>query len=107
MLIGTEPWEVYSMNDRNQHPDADILVVDDIPANLKLLTTLLKERGYHVRPAPNGQLALRSVEHKSPDLILLDIKMPDMDGYEVCRVLKADKKTAEVPVILSVPLMSP
>ncbi|MCG8549238.1 MAG: response regulator, partial [Desulfobacterales bacterium] len=87
------------MNDREQHPDAEILIVDDIPANLKLLTNLLKVKGYHVRPAPNGRLALRSAEHKSPDLILLDIKMPDMDGYEVCRALKADKKTVEVPVI--------
>jgi PAS domain S-box-containing protein len=78
---------------------ADILVVDDIPANLKLLTDILTERGYRVRPASGGNLALRSAAIRLPDLILLDIKMPDMDGYEVCQALKSDEKSRDIPVI--------
>ena len=79
--------------------EAEILVVDDIPANLKLLTDILTAKGYRVRPAISGQLALRSAALKSPDLVLLDVKMPDMDGYEVCGALKSDHKNADVPVI--------
>jgi PleD family two-component response regulator len=78
---------------------AQILVVDDNSANLKLLSNILTAQGYKVRPAPDGQLALRSVAVEQPDLILLDIKMPWMDGYEVCRRLKADEKHREIPVI--------
>ena len=77
----------------------DILVVDDTPANLRLLTDLLAKHGYRVRPASDGALALKSVAAKIPDLILLDVSMPDMDGYEVCRRLKADEKSSRVPVI--------
>jgi len=80
-------------------PPAQILVVDDIPANLSLLSNILTSQGYKVRPASDGQLALRSVAVELPDLILLDIKMPGMDGYEVCRRLKEDKKFCEIPVI--------
>ena len=78
---------------------AEILIADDIPANLKLLTDILTERGYQVRPATGGNLALRSAVIRLPDLILLDVKMPDMDGYEVCRALKADEKSRDIPVI--------
>jgi len=78
---------------------AQILVVDDNSANLRLLSNILTAQGYKVRPAPDGQLALRSVAVEQPDLILLDIKMPWMDGYEVCRRLKADEKHREIPVI--------
>jgi DNA-binding response OmpR family regulator len=78
---------------------AEILVVDDIPENLKLLTDILRERGYRVRPAPGGHLALRSTALRLPDLILLDVKMPDMDGYEVCRALKSDERSRDIPVI--------
>ncbi len=78
---------------------ADILVADDSIASLKLLTDLLAGRGYRVRPAANGELALRSVAESLPDLILLDVKMPGMDGYEVCGRLKADEKTRPVPVL--------
>ena len=77
----------------------DILVVDDTLANLQVLTDILKEQGYRVRPASSGSLALRSVAAELPDLILLDIKMPDMDGYEVCRHLKADEHSCKIPVI--------
>jgi signal transduction histidine kinase len=89
------------MNERlhEQENNINILVVDDTFFNLSLLTELLKEHGYEVRPAPNGNLALRAVESRLPDLILLDIMMPDLDGYEVCRRLKAAKHSQNVPVI--------
>lgn len=77
----------------------EIVVVDDTPANLKLLATLLTEQGYRVRPASSGALALRSVHAKAPDLILLDVRMPELDGYAVCRQLKADPHTCAIPVI--------
>jgi two-component system sensor histidine kinase/response regulator len=77
----------------------DILVVDDTRENLLLLATMLSESGYKVRKAINGTLALGAVEVAKPDLILLDINMPDINGYEVCRRLKADPQTADIPVI--------
>ena len=77
----------------------EILVVDDTPANLRLLTELLSGQGYRVRPADDGALALKSVAAKAPDLILLDVNMPGMDGYEVCRRLKAEEKSSRIPVI--------
>lgn len=80
-------------------PQANILVVDDIPTNLSLLTQILAEQGYKVRVAPSGRLALKSVESYPPDLILLDINMPDLNGYEVCQSLKAEPETAAIPVI--------
>jgi putative two-component system response regulator len=83
----------------NHQPIADILIVDDTPANLQLLANILKEEGYKVRPAINGSLALRAVTQKKPDLILLDIKMPDMDGYQVCKALKENPASKDIPVI--------
>lgn len=77
----------------------DILIVDDTPDNLRLLTHMLTERGYKVRKALNGKIAISACETLLPDLILLDIMMPDMDGYEVCKQLKADERTRDVPVI--------
>jgi DNA-binding NtrC family response regulator len=77
----------------------EILVVDDTPANLRLLSELLTQHGYSVRPASDGALALKSVAAKIPDLILLDVSMPDLDGYEVCRRLKADEQNRRIPVI--------
>lgn len=76
-----------------------ILIVDDTPANLDLLSEILRKRGYRVRPALNGELALSAAAAAAPDLILLDIIMPAMDGYEVCRRLKADPQTRDIPVI--------
>lgn len=76
-----------------------IMVVDDTPANLKLLTEILTSRGYKVRPASGGRLALRSIAAELPDLILLDVTMPDMDGYEVCAKLKSNEQSRGVPVI--------
>ena len=77
----------------------NILVVDDVPANLTLLTGMLKEKGHRVRPVPSGKLALKAVEHEPPDLILLDINMPEMDGFEVCRRLKQDRRFRDIPII--------
>ena len=89
------------MSAGNTDPDrnADILVVDDTVANLQLLSEVLGRAGYRVRPAGTGELALRSAQAKVPALILLDIRMPGMDGLEVCRRLKANEITRDVPVI--------
>ncbi len=76
-----------------------ILIVDDTPYNLKVLSNLLIQKGHEVRQALNGEIALKAVEADPPDVILLDILMPDMDGYEVCERLKACEKTANIPVI--------
>jgi putative two-component system response regulator len=76
-----------------------ILAVDDTPASLKLLTDILNAEGYEVRAAINGELALRSAISNPPELVLLDIRMPEMDGFEVCRRLKAQPETSQVPVI--------
>ncbi|NET09766.1 MAG: response regulator [Symploca sp. SIO2B6] len=83
--------------DCNASPD--ILIVDDTPTNLRLLSTMLTNTGYEVRKAINGQMALLSATTKIPDLILLDIKMPEMDGYETCEKLKLNPKTQHIPVI--------
>ena len=77
----------------------EILVVDDEPDTLALLTSILTEAGYRVRPSDSGSLALASVENSPPDLILLDMRMPVMDGLEVCRQLKARKESREIPVV--------
>ncbi|MBE9145896.1 putative bifunctional diguanylate cyclase/phosphodiesterase [Planktothrix mougeotii] len=77
----------------------DILIVDDTPDNLHLLSRMLTRQGYNVRKALNGAMALTAAQTVAPDLILLDIMMPEMDGYEVCQNLKANAKTAEIPVI--------
>jgi len=83
----------------NRKADASVLVVDDTPENLRLLIDFLRNENYTVRLAPSGALALQAVEQEAPDLILLDINMPGMDGYEVCRRLKAQQRLQEIPVI--------
>ena len=86
----------------DSNPDsakADILIVDDTPLNLRLLNTILTNAGYMVRAAANGPAALQAAQSLPPDLVLLDITMPQMDGYEVCTRLKADPHTRDVPVI--------
>ena len=80
-------------------PKGDILVVDDTPDNLRVLAAMLSNLGYRVRKALNGTVALNSINLIIPDLILLDINMPGMNGYEVCKRLKADERTRYVPVI--------
>jgi signal transduction histidine kinase len=78
---------------------ANLLVVDDTPDNLRLLSTMLSDKGYKVRGVINGEMALKAARSTPPDLILLDITMPQMNGYEVCQNLKADGKTSGIPVI--------
>ncbi|OCR02228.1 diguanylate cyclase response regulator [Oscillatoriales cyanobacterium USR001] len=78
----------------------NILIVDDTPDNLRVLSSMLvNERGYHVRKALNGQIALIACEKTLPDLILLDINMPEMNGYELCTYLKQKEKTRDIPII--------
>ena len=77
----------------------NILMVDDHPENLRLLYQLLSKRGYKVRPTRDGKLALKFALSTPPDLILLDIMMPGMDGYQVCEQLKACPQTKDIPVI--------
>ena len=77
----------------------EILVVDDTPENLNLLSQMLFKAGYQVRAARNGPRALESVQTALPDMILLDVMMPDMDGYTVCRYLKEDERTRNIPII--------
>lgn len=77
--------------------NADILVVDDIPENLQLLSHILKEKSYRVRTLPSGKLVMKAIENSKPDLILLDITMPEMSGYEVCQMVK--EKYKDIPII--------
>jgi len=78
---------------------SDILIVDDTPANLRLLSQMLTERGYKVRAVLSGPQALMAAQAAPPDLILLDIRMPEMDGYEVCQRLKTGEQTRDIPVL--------
>lgn len=87
------------LNIQTQATKGNILVVDDTPDNLRLLSTVLAGGGYEVRKALTGQMALMAAKTALPDLILLDINMPGMNGYEVCSQLKADEHTRDVPVI--------
>jgi signal transduction histidine kinase len=80
-------------------PRGNILIVDDTPANLRLLSNMLAEQRYKVRSVINGQMALTATQASPPDLILLDIRMPEMNGYEVCEHLKADEDTHDIPII--------
>jgi DNA-binding response OmpR family regulator len=77
----------------------NILIVDDTLENLTVLRKMLSERGFRVRTAVNGEVALKTVQKEHPDLILLDIMMPHMDGYEVCIKLKEDARTRNIPII--------
>ncbi|MEK0185071.1 MAG: response regulator [Oscillatoriales cyanobacterium] len=87
----------------NDHPlpvtTKDIMIVDDMPDNLRLLSTMLTSHGYQVRKAINGQLALQGAQMSPPSLILLDINMPKMNGYEVCQKLKKNDNTKDIPII--------
>jgi PAS domain S-box-containing protein len=83
----------------DSHGPANILVVDDVSQNLKLLSDMLIDAGHTVRPARTGRIAIESARRQPPDLVLLDIRMPEMDGFEICRQLKANPTTAAVPII--------
>ncbi len=78
---------------------AELLIVDDTLENLRLLSQMLAEEGYGVETAGSGARALATAQANPPDLVLLDIKMPEMDGYEVCAALKADERTRDIPII--------
>ena len=80
-------------------PKGNILAVDDVHANLRLLSEILTQDGHTVRPVPDGKLAINSAKAAPPDLILLDIMMPNISGYEVCEQLKADERTRDIPII--------
>ncbi len=77
----------------------NILIVDDLPENLQLLSDALLKLEYTVRSVTSGRMALKTVQVKRPDVILLDVKMPEMDGYQVCRILKQDESFSNIPVI--------
>ncbi len=78
---------------------ADILIVDDTPENLRLLSSMLEDQSYKVRKATNGKQALQAIEAQTPDLILLDILMPEMNGYQIAKHLKSIDSTREIPII--------
>ena len=84
--------------DSPSHPPR-LLIVDDTPTNLQLLSEMFKGQGYEIQAALSGRLALLSVHNEPPDLILLDIAMPDISGYEVCKLLKEDEAFKDIPVI--------
>src|SRR5947208_11304467 len=83
---------------------AHILVVDDVPANVELLEALLMADGYTVTTAANGYEALDFVAENEPDLVLLDVMMPGMNGFEVCEQLKAGETTRFIPIVLNTAL---
>ncbi|NEO83019.1 MAG: diguanylate cyclase [Spirulina sp. SIO3F2] len=83
----------------NAHHRGDILIVDDVPENLQVLFLMLSEQNYAVRRVRSGQQALNVVNHDPPDLILLDIRMPGLDGYEVCSRIKSNPDTQQIPII--------
>ncbi len=90
----TKPYETAALE---KH--INILIVDDLPENLRILSNILKKEGYVVRPALNGNAALNAVLHTPADLVLLDMRMPEMDGIKVCRHLKDHEATRDIPVI--------
>lgn len=83
----------YSIKNEN------IFIVDDNPVNLDFLTKILNERGYSVKVFPRGKLALRAAETLMPNIFILDIKMPDLNGFELCKLLKANEHLRDIPVI--------
>ena len=79
---------------------ARLLVVDDLPMNVKLLADALRIQGYEVASAASGREALEKIDNDAPDLVLLDVVMPEMNGYEVCRAIRARHETQILPVIM-------
>ncbi|MEL6553153.1 MAG: response regulator [Cyanobacteria bacterium J06621_11] len=93
------PLKAEAVQEKLSEKRSKILVVDDLLENLRLLSSLLLEEGYEVKRAPDGAMALSNVPRFQPDLILLDIMMPEIDGYTVCQQLKADPNTQDIPII--------
>jgi two-component system, cell cycle response regulator len=87
------------MKKYNKKLQEQILIVDDLPENVRLLSSLLKEQGYGVISATDGKMALAIVKQECPDLILLDIMIPQIDGYQICRYLKSEATTKHIPII--------
>lgn len=79
--------------------DAEVMIVDDTPENLHFLSKILKSKGFNTRPANTGELALASIRKKCPDIVLLDVNLPGISGYEVCRKIKSDPMIKDLPVI--------
>lgn len=98
-LIQTEPMQIEDNGQETVQDSACILIVDDNVDNLTLLSSMLPAPKYRVRRAISGAFALEAMQAFQPDLILLDITMPEMNGYEVCRRLKAKDETAHIPII--------
>ena len=78
---------------------SNLLIVDDEPDNIRVLSALLNQQGYYVRKAINAPMAMIAIESLKPDVILLDIRMPGVNGYELCRQLKSNLETYEIPII--------
>ena len=84
---------------RTSTAKSSIMVVDDNPSNLRVLTQILTEHGYRVRPVKDSHLVMSGIKAQPPDLILMDVRMPGMNGYELCQILKDDESTQNIPVI--------
>lgn len=84
---------------QNNQSKGNILLVDDLPENLQLLSDLLTQLGYKIRSVTSGRMALKTLKVKQPDVIFLDIKMPEMDGYQVCEAIKSDQLLQDIPII--------
>jgi response regulator RpfG family c-di-GMP phosphodiesterase len=95
----TEPPTIEESVTERPQSQGNMMIVDDNPANLKLLEDMLRQQGYEVRSFPRGRLALAGADQDPPDLILLDINMPEMNGYEVCARLKSSARLRGIPVI--------
>lgn len=87
------------LSEQQSLSEHNILIVDDHPDNLQVLSTLLSQEGYRVRKATSGTFALKAIQSELPDLVLLDIQMPQMDGYEVCSRLKISPESRDIPII--------
>ncbi len=88
-----------AVKDGLEVPTGHLLLVDDVPTNLLLLSRILTRHGYQVQVANDGPTALQAIRQSTPDLVLLDVCMPNMDGFEVCAILKADEGTRQIPVL--------
>jgi CheY-like chemotaxis protein len=88
------------MNVHSSPQEATVLIVDDQPDNREMFSTLLRSEGYRTREAAGGMEAMDQIAREAPQLILLDVSMPDMDGYAVASLLKADPKTSAIPIIM-------